>query len=156
MNLENLLDKLLRESKIKKQDTDINYLNGLLGSARQNFSSAKYNLDGDFYETAFKSAYDGLLQISRVVLLLNGYRPDDGEQHKTTFIVAGAILGEGFKELIERIDRYRIKRNRAIYQPVDFLSKSEAEGILEAAQEYWNVVKKYLKGKNPQLELFNF
>jgi len=37
MNLENLLDKLLRESKIKKQDTDINYLNGLLGSARQNF-----------------------------------------------------------------------------------------------------------------------
>jgi len=156
MNSKNLLDKLLRESKIKKQDTDINYLNGLLGSARQNFSSAKYNLDGDFYETAFKSAYDGLLQISRVVLLLNGYRPDDGEQHKTTFIVAGAILGEGFKELIERIDRYRIKRNRAIYQPVDFLSKSEAEGILEAAQEYWNVVKKYLKGKNPQLELFNF
>jgi len=125
MNLENLLDKLLRESKIKKQDTDINYLNGLLGSARQNFSSAKYNLDGDFYETAFKSAYDGLLQISRVVLLLNGYRPDDGEQHKTTFIVAGAILGEGFKELIERIDRYRIKRNRAIYQPVDFYLKAK-------------------------------
>ena len=37
----------------------------------------KYNLEGGFYETAFKSTYDGLLQISRAILLLNGYRPDD-------------------------------------------------------------------------------
>ena len=156
MNLENLLDKLLKEGKIRKQDTDINYLNGLLGSARQNFSSAEYNLEGNFYETAFKSAYDGLLQISRLILLLNGCRPDDGEQHRTTFMVAGAILGEEFKELVERIDRYRVKRNRAVYQPIDFLSKSEAKGILETAKEYWYSVKKYLKEKNPQLELFNF
>ncbi|PIQ07348.1 MAG: hypothetical protein COW72_00765 [Candidatus Nealsonbacteria bacterium CG18_big_fil_WC_8_21_14_2_50_37_10] len=156
MNLKNLLDRLLKEGKIRRQDTDINYLNNLLGSAQQNFLSAKYNLKGCFYETAFKSVYDGLLQISRVILLLNGYRPDDGEQHKTTFIIAGAILGKEFKELIEKIDRYRVKRNRAIYQPVTFISKSETEGILETAKEYWHSVKKYLKEKNPQLELFDF
>ena len=156
MNLKNLLDKLLKEGKIRTQDTDINYLNSLFASARQNFSSAEYNLKGCFYETAFKSAYDGLLQISRVILLLNGYRPDGGEQHKTTFMVAGVILGEEFKELIERIDRYRIKRNKAVYQPITFLSKSEAEGILETAKTYWYSVKKYLKEKNPQLELFDF
>jgi len=154
MSSKNLLAELLKEGKIKRQGTDINYLNGLLSSARQNFLSARYNFDGGFHETAFKSAYDGLLQISRTVLLLNGYRPDDGEQHKTTFTVAGAILGEKFKELVERIDRYRIKRNRAIYQPIDFLSKSEAEGILEVAENYWNGVKDYLKKKNNQLELF--
>jgi uncharacterized protein (UPF0332 family) len=156
MNLKNLFDKLLKNGKIRKQDTDINYLNGLLNSARQNFSSAKYNLEGGFYETAFKSAYDGLLQISRAILLLNGYRPDNGEQHKTTFMVAGVILGEEFKELIERIDRYRIKRNKAIYQPMTFISKSEAEGILETAKEYWHSVRKHLKEKNLQLELFDF
>ena len=71
-------------------------------------------------------------------------------------MVAGAILGEEFKESVERIDRYRVKRNRAIYQPIDFLSGSEARGILETAKEYWYSVKKYLKEKNPQLELFNF
>lgn len=85
MSLKKLLDKLLKEGKIRRQDTDINYLNNLLNSAQQNFLSAKYNLKGGFYETAFKSAYDGLLQISRAILLLNGYRPDNGEQHKTTF-----------------------------------------------------------------------
>lgn len=71
-------------------------------------------------------------------------------------MVTGAILGEEFKELIERIDRYRIKRNRAIYQPITFISKSEAEGTLETAKEYWYSAKKYLKEKNLQLELFDF
>lgn len=106
-------------------------------------------------ETAFKSAYDGLLQVSRVVLLLNGYRPDDGEQHKTTFIAAEIILGGDFKELIERIGRYRIKRNEAVYQPVDFISRNETIGIIDSAKEYWLAVKKILREKNNQLELFD-
>lgn len=156
MNLENLLNKLLEEGKIRKQDTDINFLNGLLSAAHQNFLAAKYNLGGGFSETAFKSAYDGLLQISRVILFLNGFRPDDGEQHKTTFLVAGALLGDDFSELIGKIDRYRIKRNNAVYQPIDFISRNEAMGILNLAKEYWLAVKKYLKDKNKQLELFNF
>ena len=155
MTLKNLLDKLLIEGKIRKQDTDVNYLNNLLGSAQQNFLSAKYNLEGCFYETAFKSAYDGLLQISRAILLLNGYRPNGSEQHKTTFLLAGAILGKGFDNIIDRIDRYRVKRNRAVYQPVDLLSKKEAEGILEASEDFWREVKNYLKNKNKQLDLFD-
>jgi uncharacterized protein (UPF0332 family) len=155
MNLESLLNKLLEEGKVKKQDSDVDYLNGLLNSAHQNFSSAKYNLKGSFYETSFKSAYDGLLQISRVILLLNGYRPNGSEQHKTTFLLAGAILGKGFDNIIDRIDRYRVKRNRAVYQPVDLLSKKEAEGILEASEDFWREVKNYLKNKNKQLDLFD-
>lgn len=155
-NLKNLLEGLLKDGKIKRQDTNVNYLNGLLSAAHQNFLAAKYNLDGDFLDTAFKSAYDGLLQISKCILLTNGYRTDDGEQHKTTFIVAGAFLGDNFTELIEKIDRYRIKRNAVIYQPIDFISKNDAVGILESSKKYWLIVKKYLKDKNKQLELFDF
>ncbi len=156
MNLDNLLNKLLQEGKLKTQAVEANFLNSLLSAARQNFLAAEYNLNGGFADTAFKSAYDGLLQISRVVLFLNGYRPTGGEQHKTTFLIAGALLGDEFSDLIDRIDRYRIKRNNAVYQPVDFISKSEAEGILESAKEYWSAVKNYLKNKNKQLELFDF
>ncbi|MBI3638211.1 hypothetical protein HY227_00510 [Candidatus Wolfebacteria bacterium] len=156
MNLENLLNNLLEEGKIKKQETDNDFLNGLLSAARQNFLAAKYTLEGEFYDTAFKSTYDGLLQISRVILFINGYRPDDGEQHKTTFLVAGAHLGDNFSDLIGKIDRYRIKRNNAVYQPINFISKTEAMGILESAKEYWSAAKKYFKIKNKQLELFDF
>jgi uncharacterized protein (UPF0332 family) len=155
MSLESLSNKLLKEGKIKKQDSNVDYLNGLLNSAHQNFSSAKYNLKGCFYETAFKSAYDGLLQISRVILFLSGYRSDGLEQHKTTFLLAGEILGEDFNNIIDKIDRYRVKRNRAVYQPMDLLSKSEAEGILKVSEDFWNKAKDYLKKKNKQLDLFD-
>ncbi|MCK4430227.1 MAG: hypothetical protein KAW19_02895, partial [Candidatus Aminicenantes bacterium] len=65
----------------------INYLNNLLVSAKRNFEAAalvKEKVD----EAAFKLVYDGLLQIGRLILLMNGYRPDDGEQHNNA---------EGFK-----------------------------------------------------------
>ncbi len=156
MSFEKLLDSLYKEGKIKKQETDVSYLNGLLSSAHQNLLSAKYNLDGGFYETAFKSAYDGLLQISKVILLLNGYRTANGEQHKTTFLVAGFILGKDFENLINKIDKYRVKRNKAIYQPVGIISKNEAENILKTSKDFWEKTRIYLSKKSLQLELFKF
>ncbi|HAM88140.1 MAG: hypothetical protein US83_C0008G0052 [Candidatus Falkowbacteria bacterium GW2011_GWC2_38_22] len=156
MNLKTLLDNLEKEGKIKKQITGKEFLNGLLYSAKANFLAAEFNLEHGFPDTAFKSAYDGILQVSRVIIFVNGYRPDDGEQHKTTLLVAGAYLGDGFNDLIGKLDRYRIKRNKAVYQPIDFISKNEVIGILESAHEYWCIAKKYLKEKNGQLELFDF
>jgi len=156
MNLENLLNELLRQGKIKRQATEVSFLNGLISEARENLSAARFNLSGGHPGTAFKAAYDGLLQLSRVVLLLNGFRSDDGEQHKTTFLVAGALLGPEFAGLVSLIDRYRIKRNKIVYQPLAAISQNEAENILRIAEEYGHKVKDYLKNKNRQLELFNF
>jgi uncharacterized protein (UPF0332 family) len=155
VNLEHLLSDLLKQGKIKKQATDHAYLNGLLTAAHRNFQAAEAVIF-QFDETAFKSAYDGLLQISRAILLINGYRPDDGGQHYTAFMVAGALLGEEFQSLTKRLDRYRRIRNECIYQPVDLISHAEAESILEAAREYWKAAKDYLHRKDPQLHLFTF
>jgi uncharacterized protein (UPF0332 family) len=156
MNLKILLNKLEQEGKLKKQATGIEFLNGLLYSAKSNFKAAEFNWEHGFLDTAFKSAYDGILQVSRVIMFVNGYRPDDGEQHKTTLLVAGAYLGEGFAELVGKLDRYRIKRNKAVYQPIDFISNSEVVGIIDSAHEYWRAVKRYLKEQSKQLELFDY
>lgn len=99
MSLEESLNRLVKEGKLKRQSTDIAYLNNLLDAARRNFEAASL-VKEKVEEAAFKLAYDGLLQIARVVLLINGYLPDDGEQHKTTFMVAGELLGSDFKSLI--------------------------------------------------------
>ncbi|MFA6528012.1 MAG: hypothetical protein WCT46_00555 [Candidatus Gracilibacteria bacterium] len=154
-NLKNLLSDLERQGKLKKQNTRVDFLNALLYSAHRNLKAASANINS-FEEVAFKAAYDGLLQISRVVLLLNGYRPDDGEQHKTTFIVAGAILGDRFVTLINRINIYRVKRNNCVYDPKGLITKTETENIIKTSKEYWGLVRIYLKNKDPQLELFDF
>jgi len=154
MSLKNLLDELVKEGKLQRQDTGVDYLNSLLNAAKRNFEAASL-VKGKVDEAAFKLVYDGLLQIGRIILLLNGYRPDDGEQHKTTFLVAGELLGKEYNDLVSKIQRFRIKRNICIYEPEGLISKSEVEAIYRVFQEFWHKVRIYLKEKNPQLKLFN-
>lgn len=142
MSLKSLLNRLIREGKLRKQETDIAYLQNLLEASKRNF------------DAAFKLFYDGLLQLGRVILLLNGFRPVDGEQHKTTFKVAGEFLGKDFAELINKIQRYRIKRNDCIYDPKVLISRVETEAIHKTAQEFWRRIRLYLSEKDPQIRLF--
>jgi len=149
-----LFDKLSRGGKLRRQRAEIDYLNALLDAARRNFEAALL-LRGKVEEAAFKLFYDGLLQISRVVVMLNGFRPDDGEQHKTTFLAAGELLGPEFEELIGKIQKMRIKRNISVYDPKGLIGKSEAEAIYKTAKIFWKKVRLYLEKANPQLKLFD-
>jgi uncharacterized protein (UPF0332 family) len=89
-----------------------------------------------------------------VILLLNGFRPSNGEQHKTTFLAASIFLGPEYDYLIRKIQKYRIKRNNCIYDPKIFITGEEAKNIYITAQTFWNKVKKYLLKENSQLNLF--
>lgn len=154
VNLESLLNRLIREGKIKKQSTTPSQLNHLLNAARRNFKAAEI-MRGQIDEAAFKLFYDGLLQIARLILLINGYRPDDGEQHKTTFFVAGEFLGSEFRDLTNKAQKFRIKRNLCIYDPTGFVGSKETEAIHLTAQHFWRIVQKYLKDRHPQMDLFD-
>jgi len=153
MSLKSILGRLIREGKLKRQDTDIAYLQSLLDAAKRNFDAAEL-IEGKIDEAAFKLFYDGLLQIGRVILLLNGYRPGDGEQHKTTFTVAGEFLGHEYISLIKKIQKYRIKRNDCIYDPKLLISCKETEAIHKVTQDFWRIARLYLSDKDPQLKLF--
>jgi hypothetical protein len=85
---------------------------------------------------------------------LNGYRPDDGEQHKTTFLAAGEILGPEYEDLIRKIQKFRIKRNIFLYDPKGLIGKSETDAIHTTVRKFWNKVRLYLEKANPQLRLF--
>lgn len=149
-----MLNKLLREGKIKNQSTTPSQIKRLLKAARMNLKAAEI-VRGNIDEAAFKLYYDGLLQIARIILLANGYRPDDGEQHKTTFLVAGAFLGSDFRDLIDKAQKFRIKRNLCLYEPTGFMGSKDTEAIHETAQQLWQQVKGHLKYRHLQLDLFD-
>jgi hypothetical protein len=149
-----LFERPSQEGKLKRQKAEIDYLDALLDSARRNFEAGLV-VRGRIEEAAFKLFYDGLLQISRVVVLLNGYRPDGGEQHKTTFLAAGELLGPEYEDLIRKIQKLRIKRNICIYDPKELIGKSETDAIYKTAKIFWNKVRQYLEKTNPQLKLFS-
>jgi len=153
MSSNDLLAKLIRAGKLRTQKADAPYLNDLLEAARRNFEAARL-LQGRVDEAAFKLYYDGLLQVGRVVLLQEGLRPDDGEQHKTTFLAAGLLLGPEFEDLIGKIQKFRMKRNNCIYDPKGLVGQSEAEAIYQTSRIFWRKVRSHLEKLSPQLKLF--
>lgn len=153
MSSDSSLDKLVQEGKLRPQRADTPYLNDLLEAAHRNFEAARL-LQGRIDEAAFKLYYDGLLQVSRAVLLQEGLRPDDGEQHKTTFLAAGMILGPELEDLIRKIQKLRIKRNVCIYDPKGLVGQSEAEAIYQISRAFWSKVRTHLRRADLQLKLF--
>ncbi len=87
------------------------------------------------------------------MLLLKGYRPDDGAQHKTVVEITSVVLGSKYKNLTERFETMRRKRNRMTYEAGVLLSKSEADKCFSDAISLVQKILAEAKSQNPQLEL---
>ena len=95
MNLKNYLENLAVKGLLKKEEIGQDQIKALIINAKRNLSAARKNLDID-EETAYTMAYSAMLKVARALIFIQGFRPDDGQQHKTTIDVAGKILGPDF------------------------------------------------------------
>ncbi|MCX8118852.1 MAG: HEPN domain-containing protein [Desulfobacterota bacterium] len=98
-------------------------------------------------------AYNAMLKAGRALLLLQGFVPDDGAQHKTVVEVMSAIMGERYRHLTEQFESMRRKRHEMTYEAGTLLSKSEVEKAFSDAVAIVKKILKEVKDQNPQLEL---
>lgn len=152
-NLENYLKRLESAGLLKKERIGIDQIRALLMSASKNIIASEKNLSID-EEACYTLAYNAMLKAARALVFLQGYRPHDGQQHKTTIEVAGEILGKEFSELVEMFDKMRKKRNQFTYDPMLPLSLTEAKTALKTADDFYKRVRNFLDKKYPQLKLF--
>lgn len=153
MSLQNYLNALEAKGLLKKEKVGTDQVKALLAGASRNIIASEKNLSID-EEACYTLAYNAMLKIARAVVFLHNYRPSDGRQHKTTVEAAGKILGKKFRELIDKFDRMRKKRNQFTYDPMLPLSLTEAKNALRTARGFYKKVKKFLDEKYPQLNLF--
>ena len=97
-------------------------------------------------------AYMAMLKAGRALLLLKGYVPDDGAQHKTVVEMTAAILGSKYKDITAQFETMRRKRNEMTYEAGALLSKSEAEKAFSDAIALIQKILAEVKSLNPQLE----
>jgi len=111
---ENYLKDLESKGLLKKEEIGIDQVKALLMSASKNISASEKNFTID-EEACYTLAYNAMLKISRALVFIQGYRPSDSQQHKTTIEVAGELLGKKFSELINMFD---LMRKRGISLPM--------------------------------------
>ena len=152
-SLEKYLDSLAEKGLLKREPgIKVDQIQGLLDGSRRNLRSANKSLEID-EELCYEAAYKSMFKLARAMVFLQGYRTDDGGQHKTTINVAEKVLGAAFGTLIKKFDKMRRIRNAFDYDPGAPLSRIETVNALKTANEFYDKVIKYLMTKNPQLKL---
>lgn len=140
--------------KIKPQQTTFDNTMAYIDGAWLKLKSAESNLDID-EEVVYQLAYEAMLKASLGLMLGCGYRPRSlPGHHKIIIQFAGKKLGKKFGGLIGKFDRMRRKRNKVIYEPLLFISKTEAVESIKTAKEYLRLIEKKIREQNSQKELF--
>ncbi len=147
-----LTRRLAREGKIRPQKAGFIQVETLLKDAILDLEEAR-RIQAVAERAIYLLAYTAMLKAGRALLLLNGFVPDDGAQHKTVVELTSAILGQEFRDLTEQFEQMRRKRNDLTYQGGTLLSRTEAQSALAGAISLLQNILKKVKDQNPQLEL---
>jgi uncharacterized protein (UPF0332 family) len=143
------LERLGRAEKARVNDRQVK---ANLRRAGRDLDTARKTLDVD-EEWAFTISYHAMLRAGRALMFSMGWRPKGREQHKTVVEFCADVLGDEFKNLTDRFDRMRRKRNDFIYEPERPIPRTEAEQSLESAQKFVGQIREKIAAHMPQLKL---
>lgn len=147
-----LVKRLEKAGKIRKQKAGFVQTEALLKEAILDLEEASKIVQLAERAT-YLLAYNAMLKAGRALMLMKGFVPDDGAQHRTVVEMTSIILGERYRILTDQFETMRRKRNAITYEAGTLIPKSEAH---KAFSDAIVLVKKILaeaKFKNPQLEL---
>lgn len=149
MTYEKFIKEYLERGLLKEQEVSFDSIEKYILRAEKEIKAAEANLAID-EGVAYTTAYSAMLHAGRALMLLKGFRPSDGNQHKTVVEFAGFILGKEFKTLVQHFDKIRKKRNIFIYEVNISFSDTEVINAIKKAAELVGIIKAAIKKANPQ------
>jgi len=151
MNL--LINNLKSQGLIKEENIGFDQVSKHVIRAHKDLKVARANLSIDS-EAAYNYSYLAMLRMGRALMFSFGYRPIDGQQHKTVVQFCEEILGEKLKQLVSSFDRMRKFRNKFTYDEAGILvSRQQTEQSLKKAESFVKEVAKFIQKKNTQKKL---
>ena len=138
----------LKNSWLVEHKTSAEEIAGLLAIVERDLANAKVaGLSDDW---RFNIAYNAALQTATAALAASGFRAAREQHHYRTIQSLGLTIGwPGGK--VDRLDRFRKKRNITGYESAGVISEGEAREILELAAALRGDVLAWLGKQHPKL-----
>ena len=138
------LTALLASKRIERHLTSSNELAGLRKLIVRDMGDA--TVPGLSTDRTFATAYNAVLQLSKMVLACAGYRVSATlpGHHQTTFEAAGLVLGAAARQLTDYFETCRRKRNVIDYDSAEVTTESQAAELLEKASQYRKLVESWI------------
>lgn len=135
---------LVSQGKIKPIQSSKEEIKEILSLADRDLKMAEFTITQDL-DWAFSISYNAALQASRAYMYSKGYRTSGQQAHKNTFEFMKIALGKEYNDLIGFFDRMRPKRNRAIYDTVGLITKTEVKELLKKSKEFVAIINEKLQ-----------
>ena len=98
----------------------------------------------------FATAYNAVLQLSKMVVACASYRVVGPGHHLTTFEAVEIAMGSSISALVTYFDTCRRKRNQVDYDRVNAATDTEAQELLNKANEFRDLVEKWIRKQHPR------
>jgi hypothetical protein len=144
------LAALLANKRIERHLTSSNELAGLRKLIARDMADARVH--GLSADRTFATAYNAVLQLSKMVLACAGYRVSATlpGHHQITFEAVGVVLGAPARPLTDYFETCRRKRNVIDYDSAEVTTESQASELLEKAGEYQQLVEDWIAKNHPK------
>jgi hypothetical protein len=143
------LAALLASKRVERHLTSANELAGLRKLIVRDMADA--GIPGLSPDRTFATAYNAVLQLSKLALACAGYRVSAAVpgHHQTTLEAAGLVLGAGGRHFSNYFETCRRKRNVIDYDSAEVVSESQAAELAAKATEYHAMVEAWVAKNHP-------
>jgi len=101
----------------------------------------------------FATAYNAVLQLSKMAIACDGYRVASGAgHHQKSFEAVKDALGKAGEALADYFETCRRKRNHIDYDASEVVTETEAEEILKKAREFQEMVEEWIAKRHPRFK----
>lgn len=139
---------LLASRTVQQHKTSVKEIEGLRQLVTRDLADAAIEeLSAD---RRFATAYNAVLQLSKMAIACAGYRVTSGAgHHQKTFEAVKTALGKPSEPLADYFDTCRRKRNLIDYDASEVVTDTEAEELLEKAEEFQEMVEEWIGKHHP-------
>lgn len=144
---------LLANRTVQLHSTSAREIEDLREVVKRDLSDAA--ITGLSDDRRFATAYNAVLQLSKMTIACAGYRISIGAgHHQKTFEAAKIALASIEAEaLADYFDTCRRKRNSIDYDGSEIVSESEAKELLEKAGDFQTIVEDWIANNHPAFKL---
>lgn len=141
--------QLLTNHRVQTHSTSRRELDGLRAVVARDLQDAR--VVGLSTDRQFATAYNAVLQLAKMAIACAGYRVVGAGHHQTTFEAVELAMGSRVSPLASYFDTCRRKRNILDYDNAQVVTETEAEELVQKAEEFRTRVEQWIAQHYPSL-----
>jgi uncharacterized protein (UPF0332 family) len=138
---------LLQAQRIRPHKTSREELDDLRDVVERDLQDA--GVEALSADRRFATAYNAALQLAKIVIACSGYRVVGAGYHLATFESLEIAMGSPVSALAAYFDTCRRKRNQVDYDRTNAATETEAEDLLQKAEEFRELVEQWIQKHYP-------